>query len=82
MSCFKKVVLLACYDLTCTYVSAAKPIQHARSLTCTVPVQNPGLERVALKIAKGMEELRPAVLVSLYHCKLSRIRRSAMKITR
>jgi hypothetical protein len=49
------------------YLSAAKPTQHARPPTYTVPVQNPGMERVALKIAKGMEGLHPAVLVSLYH---------------
>jgi hypothetical protein len=68
MSCFK-VVLLACYDLICTYMSATKPIRHVRSLICTVPVKNPGLKKVALKIAKGMEGLRPAVLMNLYHCK-------------
>jgi hypothetical protein len=50
-------------------VSAAKPIQHVRSLKCTVPDKDPGLERVALKIAKGMEGLPPTILVNLYHCK-------------
>jgi hypothetical protein len=68
MSCFKRVTILACYDLIRTYVSATKPIQHVRSLTRTVPDEDPGLERVELKIAKGMEGLRPAVLVNLYHC--------------
>jgi hypothetical protein len=76
MSCFKKVALLVCYDLIRMYLSAAKPTQHARPPTYTVPVQNPGMERVALKIAKGMEGLRPAVLVNIQSC----IRRSEMKI--
>jgi hypothetical protein len=50
-------------------MSAAKPIQHVRSLKCTVPDKDPGLEMIALKITKGMEGLPPAVLVNLYHCK-------------